>query len=165
MLFGKANHRVDIKLQRRLLRGLPDRMHDALAATRLPPWTAPQTPYGTKSHISCNERVVLGLTSSRKLPCWKKLPRRPCTAAAAALRRLCGDGRLSSLPLLWLPAAWTCRVCDARASSAVAFERCSARWLHSMADDRGLLHHNVHSETQEWPDEPVLLACAVHLGF
>ena len=79
-----------------------------------------------------------GVTSSRKLPCRKKAPRRPCTAVEAALRRLCGEGCRFSPPLPALPGArcpvpgaWACLVCDARARSTVAFERCSARWLHT----------------------------------
>ena len=78
-----------------------------------------------------NRPTVQGLTSSRKLPCRKNVPRRPCTAADAALRRLCGDRCLLSPLLLALSCAVACLVCDARASSAVAVERCSARWLYS----------------------------------
>ena len=71
------------------------------------------------------------LTNSRKLPCWKKVPRRPCTAADAILRRVLGDGCLCCAPLPSLATAWLCLACDALASSADACERCSARWLHS----------------------------------
>ncbi len=87
-------------------------------------------------HKQCLE----GLTRSRKLPCRKKVPRKPCTAVAAALRMLFGDGVLLPSLLLAQPCGGGCLVCDACARSAVAFERCSAKWLRSinMTCDHGL---------------------------